>query len=110
MEKAEARRRAAQHAADHPIDPATGRPFFEPATGRGPAAAAARNRQGLPVGEYLYSKWCALFHAGVHSIDHSGLAAQDAACAQDLAAGCPQAAGHWLMVPQALSLCTKLQL
>ena len=55
-DKAEARRRAALYAADHPIDPATGRPFFHPQTGRGPAA---RNKQGLPVGEWLYTKWCA---------------------------------------------------
>ncbi|CAK0783303.1 hypothetical protein CVIRNUC_006502 [Coccomyxa viridis] len=54
MEKADARRRAALYAADHPIDPATGRPFFHPETGRGPAA---RNKQGMPVGEWLYTKW-----------------------------------------------------
>ncbi|CAL5220772.1 g2838 [Coccomyxa viridis] len=53
-DKAEARRRAALYAADHPIDPATGRPFFHPQTGRGPAA---RNKEGLPVGDWLYTKW-----------------------------------------------------
>ena len=46
-DKAEARRRAALYAADHPIDPATGRPFFHPQTGRAPEA---RNKQGMPVG------------------------------------------------------------
>ena len=59
-EKADARRRAALYAADHPIDPATGRPFFHPETGRGPAA---RNKQGMPVGEWLYTKWCAVISA-----------------------------------------------
>ena len=55
-DKAEARRRAALYAADHPIDPATGRPFFHPQTGRAPEA---RNKQGMPVGDWLYTKWWA---------------------------------------------------
>ena len=56
-EKMEARARAAQHAAAHPVDAETGRPWFAPATGRPPRLAALRQRQGLPVGEYLYGKW-----------------------------------------------------
>ena len=56
-EMAEARKRAAQAAADHPIDPATGRPFFQPAINHR-ANLGSRNLQGLPVGDYLYSKWC----------------------------------------------------
>ena len=59
-EKADTRRRAALYAADHPIDPATGRPFFNPETGRGPAA---RNKEGMPVGQWLYTKWCAAISA-----------------------------------------------
>ncbi len=53
---AEARKRAAQAAADNPIDPATGRPFFTPAINQS-AHLRRRNIQGLPVGDYLYSKW-----------------------------------------------------
>ena len=64
-EKADAGRRAALYAADHPIDPATGRPFFHPETGRGPAA---RNKQGMPVGEWLYTKWCAAISAVADSV------------------------------------------
>ena len=70
-EKADARRRAALYAADHPIDPATGRPFFHPETGRGPAA---RNKHGMPVGEWLYTKWCAALSAQL-TCAHPGLAA-----------------------------------
>ncbi|EIE23420.1 hypothetical protein COCSUDRAFT_41669 [Coccomyxa subellipsoidea C-169] len=55
-EMAEARKRAAQAAADHPIDPATGRPFFTPAINQS-THLRRRNTQGLPVGDYLYSKW-----------------------------------------------------
>lgn len=55
-EIAEARKRAAQAAADHPIDHATGRPFFTPAINER-AHLGRRNLQGLPVGDYLYSKW-----------------------------------------------------
>jgi hypothetical protein len=57
MERAKARHRAAQHAADHPIDPQTGRPFFHPAI-NSRAPVGRRNAAHLPVGEYLYSKWC----------------------------------------------------
>ncbi|BDA47284.1 hypothetical protein COCOBI_10-1300 [Coccomyxa sp. Obi] len=55
-EIAEAKKRAAQAAAAHPIDPATGRPLFRPAI-NDLANLGRRNTQRLPVGEYLYSKW-----------------------------------------------------
>lgn len=57
MEKAKARSRAAQYVSD--VDPKTGRLFFRPHINRS-ASAGRRNSEGLPVGEYLYGKWCAL--------------------------------------------------
>ena len=48
----EAKLAAVRAAAEHPVDPATGRPFFHPATGRAPHHR--RNQHGLPVGDYLY--------------------------------------------------------
>ena len=50
--KMEAKLAAVRAAAEHPVDPATGRPFFQPAIGRGPHYR--RNQHGLPVGDYLY--------------------------------------------------------
>lgn len=47
---------AARREAEGPVDPATGRPRFRPATGREPAFA--RNYAHLPVGEYLYLQGC----------------------------------------------------
>lgn len=44
--KLEAKRSAA------PVDAATGRPLFTPATGRAPQQP--RNHAGAPVGDYLY--------------------------------------------------------
>ncbi len=39
-----------------PVDPATGRPLFTPATGRAPVQP--RNSAGAPVGDYLYGiRW-----------------------------------------------------
>lgn len=48
----EAKLAAVRAAAEHPVDPTTGRPFFQPATGRAPHYR--RNQHGLPVGDYLY--------------------------------------------------------
>ncbi len=48
----EAKLAAVRAAAEHPMDPATGRPLFQPAIGRAPHYR--RNQHGLPVGEYLY--------------------------------------------------------
>lgn len=48
----EAKLAAVRAAAEHPVDPATGRPFFQPAIGRAPHYG--RNQKGLPVGDYLY--------------------------------------------------------
>ena len=48
----EAKLAAVRAAAEHPVDPATGRPFFQPAIGRAPHYR--RNQHGLPVGDYLY--------------------------------------------------------
>ena len=48
----EAKMAAVRAAAEHPVDPATGRPFFQPAIGRAPHYR--RNQKGLPVGDYLY--------------------------------------------------------
>ena len=45
---------AVKAAADHPIDPSTGRPLFHPTIGRAPHYR--RNQHGLPVGDYLYGK------------------------------------------------------
>lgn len=50
--KMEAKLAAVRAAAEHPMDPATGRPLFQPAIGRAPHYH--RNQHGLPVGEYLY--------------------------------------------------------
>jgi hypothetical protein len=50
--KMEAKLAAVRAAAEHPVDPATGRPLFQPAIGRAPHYR--RNQHGLPVGEYLY--------------------------------------------------------
>ncbi|DBA68546.1 TPA: hypothetical protein ACH3X2_013610 [Trebouxia sp. C0005] len=50
--KMEAKLAAVRAAAEHPVDPATGRPLFQPAIGRAPHHR--RNQHGLPVGEYLY--------------------------------------------------------
>ncbi|KAK9832637.1 hypothetical protein WJX81_006000 [Elliptochloris bilobata] len=50
--RSDARLAAAIAEAEHPRDPATGRPLFVPATGRPPAHD--RNRAGMPIGEYLY--------------------------------------------------------
>lgn len=55
--KSDARAAAAAAEAEHPRDPATGRPLFVPATGRPPAHD--RNRAGVPIGEYLYRMQCA---------------------------------------------------
>ncbi len=37
------------------MDPATGRLLYRPEVGRAPRSAAARNREGAPIGQYLYS-------------------------------------------------------
>ena len=50
--KMEVKLAAVRAAAEHPVDPATGRPLFQPATGRAPHYR--RNQHGLPVGDYLY--------------------------------------------------------
>ncbi len=50
--KMEAKLAAVRAAAEHPVDPATGRLLFQPAIGRAPHYR--RNQHGLPVGEYLY--------------------------------------------------------
>ncbi|KAL3139442.1 hypothetical protein ABBQ38_003772 [Trebouxia sp. C0009 RCD-2024] len=50
--KMEAKMAAVRAAAEHPVDPTTGRPFFQPAIGRAPHYR--RNQKGLPVGDYLY--------------------------------------------------------
>ena len=54
----EAKLAAVRAAAEHPVDPATGRPFFQPAIGRAPHYR--RNQHGLPVGDYLYGRRSAL--------------------------------------------------
>ena len=50
QEHLEAERR---NAAEHPVDPATGQPFFHPQTGRGPKHQ--RNQQNKPIGDYLHN-------------------------------------------------------
>lgn len=45
---------AARKLAEQQIDPATGRPFFEPQVNPAGARAAGRH-QGQSVGDYLYS-------------------------------------------------------
>ena len=68
--KMEAKLAAVRAAAEHPVDPTTGRPFFQPATGRAPHYR--RNQHGLPVGDYLYGMRSVLLqhsvpaHMGIH--------------------------------------------
>jgi len=54
--RSDARAAAAAAEAEHPRDPATGRPLFAPATGRAPVHE--RNHAGVPIGEYLYRMQC----------------------------------------------------
>ncbi|KAK9818631.1 hypothetical protein WJX74_005925 [Apatococcus lobatus] len=49
---ANTRRDAEKYKGQHPLDPDTGRPLFQPLTGRPPAAN--RNQAHMPVGDYLY--------------------------------------------------------
>ena len=50
QEHLEAERRNAE---EHPVDPATGQPFFHPQIGRGPKHQ--RNEQNKPIGDYLHN-------------------------------------------------------
>ena len=42
-----------RNAEEHPVDPATGQPFFHPQVGRGPKHQ--RNEQNMPIGDYLHN-------------------------------------------------------
>ena len=53
---ATSRRYAEKQKGEHPLDPATGQPLFQPITGRPPAAQ--RNQAHMPVGDYLYGLKC----------------------------------------------------
>ncbi len=46
----------ARKQAEHPLDPVTGQPFYQPKIGRPPSYQ--RNHADLPIGEYLYGmRW-----------------------------------------------------
>eukprot|EP00887_Chlorella_sp_A99_P002366 scaffold10.g2366.t1 len=69
---------AAQEALAHPVDPATGRPLFQPETCRPPRFQ--RKPEGVPVGDHLYqisSEWEERAHAARAATEHR--AAADAA-------------------------------